>query len=157
MESSVGHRHAIRGDEQAGTTKGRRVAGQQAQLYRPVGQFGPSAGGSLQASEASPWCLLIEGRCLPLLDADRPLRAGTQTRSEAVTEAVGHEPGLAADDVDCTLLAGGNTLPASVAQLLVDRNDAADQLHDLRLMAGEPARGDAFQIPKLGIGWARVP
>jgi len=70
--------------------------------------------------------LLIEIVRFAALDGNRALRTMAQTRAEPVTQAVSNQPGLAVNDPDCPLLAGGDTETTAVALVLINPHDFAN-------------------------------
>jgi hypothetical protein len=74
-------------------------------------------------AEALLYGLLVERLCFPLLQPDGVLGAVAKARAKTVAEVVGDEPGLAIDDLDCTLRARRHALAAPVAPLRVYVND----------------------------------
>jgi hypothetical protein len=62
----------------------------------------------------------IIGCGFPFLDVDGPQRAGADTGAQAVAKKIGYQPGLAVDKLQGSFGAIGQTLSATVADILVD-------------------------------------
>jgi hypothetical protein len=74
--------------------------------------------------------MLVKCLRLALLDGQSPLGADGKARSQAVAEAIADHAGLSAQKLDGSLGAGGDALPAAVAQGFVDLDDLS---HDCRI------------------------